>query len=58
MLAVVAVVVGLLAVPAAAGVVLAGTGLAVLVGFQAALWSRQRRLTGRCSAASTRSRRW
>ncbi|WP_170182661.1 putative bifunctional diguanylate cyclase/phosphodiesterase [Blastococcus colisei] len=44
--AVAAVVVGLLAVPTVLGLVLAGTGLAVLVSFQATLWTRQRRLTG------------
>ncbi|HZB18213.1 MAG TPA: hypothetical protein VE463_00135 [Blastococcus sp.] len=36
---------GLLALPLAPGVVAAGAGLAVLVGFQATLWTRQRRLT-------------
>jgi len=43
--AVAAVVGGLLALPVAPGVVVAGAGLAVLVGFQATLWTRQRRLT-------------
>jgi hypothetical protein len=43
--AVSAVVGGLLALPLAPGVVAAGAGLAVLVGFQATLWTRQRRLT-------------
>ncbi|WP_116449472.1 putative bifunctional diguanylate cyclase/phosphodiesterase [Blastococcus litoris] len=44
--AVAAVVGGLLAVPSSLGPVVAGAGLAVLVGFQATLWTRQRRLTG------------
>jgi PAS domain S-box-containing protein len=44
--AVAAVLSGLLAVHTALGLVLAGAGLAVLVGFQATLWTRQRRLTG------------
>src|ERR671917_184445 len=44
--AVAAVVGGLLAVPTALGVVLAVAGLAVLVGSQATLWNRQRRLSG------------
>jgi hypothetical protein len=44
--AVAAAVAGLLAPPASLGVVLAIAGLAVLVGFQATLWTRQRRLTG------------
>ena len=43
--AVAAVVGGLLALPVAPGVVVAGAGLTVLVGFQATLWTRQRRLT-------------
>ncbi|SOE00345.1 putative bifunctional diguanylate cyclase/phosphodiesterase [Blastococcus haudaquaticus] len=37
---------GLVAVPTGLGAVLAAAGLAVLVGFQATLWTRQRRLTG------------
>jgi PAS domain S-box-containing protein len=44
--AVALVVAGLLPGPGVVGALLAAAGLAVLVGFQATLWSRQRRLTG------------
>jgi PAS domain S-box-containing protein len=44
--AVALIVAGLLPGPGVVGALLAAAGLAVLVGFQATLWSRQRRLTG------------
>jgi PAS domain S-box-containing protein len=44
--AVALIVAGLLPGPGVVGALLAAAGVAVLVGFQATLWSRQRRLTG------------